>query len=84
MFGKLAPLPKEEYLKIYEDTGIDIDGRQEYLATVLLPNMEKSLALYVAFLKGLPCFNSLPIDDQVALMKGMQFPTLQLRRCANY
>jgi len=69
MFGTMKPLPREEYRQIYQTTGIDIDGRREMI-THMIPSIEKAIKRFIAFAKALPGFKDLPIDDQIALIKG--------------
>ena len=69
-FGPLKPITREEYRQIWQSTGIDIDGRQEYLAKVQLPNMEMAINRFVAIVKGYPGFQKLPMEDQISLVKG--------------
>ncbi len=71
MFGPLKHLTRDEYRHIWALTGMDIDGRQEYLAKVQLPNMEKALNRFVAIVKGYPGFQQLPMEDQISLVKGI-------------
>ncbi len=69
VFGKLGPVSSAEYLKIYKETGIDIDGRSEKIQEamdVMGPVVKKLVALYHC----LPGFTSLPIEDKEAIFKG--------------
>ena len=70
MFGPMKPIPKDEYMQIYQSTGIDIDGRQEMIKH-MIPCIEKAIKRFIAFAKALPGFKDLPIDDQIALIKGI-------------
>ena len=49
--------------------GIDVDGRREMIKH-MIPCIEKSIKRFIAFAKALPGFKELPIDDQIALIKG--------------
>ena len=95
MFGSLRPIPREEYMKIYQSTGnghdtahlgenfrfkniksfvssaagIDVDGRREMIKH-MIPCLEKSIKRFIAFAKALPGFKDIPIEDQIALIKG--------------
>lgn len=93
MFGSMKPIPREEYMRIYQSTGlyprnrceiiaqkyfgleillllgIDVDGRRE-LITHMIPCLEKSIKRFIAFAKALPGFKEIPIEDQIALIKG--------------
>lgn len=76
LFGDMPPLSKEEYTKIFQSTGIDIDGRQELLQRVM-PSVEKSIKQFISFAKTLPGFQELPMDDQISLVKGKRTPQVQ-------
>lgn len=69
MFGTMKPIPREEYMQIYLTTGIDVDGRREMIKH-MIPCIEKAIKRFIAFAKALPGFKELPIDDQIALIKG--------------
>ena len=69
MFGPLRPVPDEEYKAIYRATGIDVDGRREMIVNIL-PCLERTITKYIDFAKMLPGFKKLPMEDQVALIKG--------------
>ncbi len=64
-------------MDIYKETGIDVDGRGEFLQEavgMMDPLVKKMIVLY----KALPGFQLLPIDDQVATLKGTQRVSLSL------
>ena len=69
MFGPLKPISKDEYMKIYQSTGIDIDGRREMIKH-MIPCIEKAIKRFICFAKSLPGFRELPINDQISLIKG--------------
>ena len=69
LFGLTEIVPQEEYHQFYDTTGLDIDGRREWIAN-LVPKMEKSIKRFITFAKGIPGFKDLPTDDQVAIIKG--------------
>ena len=69
MFGTLKPISRDEYMQIYQTTGIDVDGRREMIKH-MIPCIEKAIKRFIAFAKALPGFKDLPIDDQIALIKG--------------
>lgn len=69
MFGPLKNLSKEEYMQIYQTTGIDVDGRREMI-THIIPSMECAIKRYINFAKAVPGFKELPIEDQIALIKS--------------
>ena len=68
MFGT-SNLSQEEYMSFYNQTGIDIDNRQEMIIE-LLKYMEDSIYKLVHFAKGIPGFADCHLDDQVLLVKG--------------
>ena len=72
VFGSMKPVSDEEYITIYESTGLDIDGRLERIEQ-MIPLVEVGIRNYIAFVKKIPGFRSLPADDQVALFKR-KFP----------
>jgi len=65
----MRPLPHHEYLKIYQTTGMDVDGRRAMIMH-MIPCIEKAVKRFISFAKSLPGFKDLPIDDQIALIKG--------------
>lgn len=69
VFGNMSNISKEEYLDFFNQTGIDIDNRQQILIETL-KYMEESIAKLVKFAKAIPGFSDLDIDDQVNLVKG--------------
>ena len=63
-----------KYIKLFEycnfsTLGIDIDGRREMVAQ-MIPTIEKAIKRCITFAKALPGFKDLPIEDQIALIKG--------------
>ena len=73
LFGLLKPVTSDEYMRIYQSTGIDIDGRRDLLQSGFLPYIETCIKKYVTFLKSIPGFVQLPIGDQTSLVKGVIF-----------
>ena len=73
----MGPINSEDYLKIYHETGIDVDGRGQLIQEAL-DIMEPLVRKMVEYYKGFPGFRSLPLEDQVAILKGMSF------LCCNY
>lgn len=57
---------------IYQCTGIDVDGRKEYLMNEL-PHLEAAVRRFISFAKTIPGFNNLSTDDQISLIKGTKF-----------
>ena len=72
MFGKMGPIPSADYLKIYRETGIDVDGRGQMIKEAI-ETMDPVMRKLIAFYKCLPGFQSLPLDDQVTVLKGKLF-----------
>jgi hypothetical protein len=70
IFGPLKHVTEEEYMRIYRSTGIDIDGRRDVLQSGFLNYIEDCIKRYVTFVKAIPGFNRLPINDQTSLVKG--------------
>ena len=71
IFGEMKPLTGDEYNKVFDVTGIDVDGRREILQTCVIPNIEACVKRFVNFVKAIPGFSHLPIADQIALVKGI-------------
>ncbi|XP_046581992.1 mucin-5AC-like [Haliotis rubra] len=72
MFGPLSTLSHDQYMEIYEKTGMDVDNRQEmmhYFAT----HMENGIKKYINFVKLIPGFTDLHIEDQATLVKASRF-----------
>ncbi len=51
-------------------SGIDIDGRREMITT-MFQRADHSIKRYIDFCKGLPGFDELVMEDQIALIKGV-------------
>ena len=69
MVGKEGPLPLEDYVVIFKNTGIDIDGRLENLKTRVESRVRR-VQCYVNFIERIPGFQSLPDIDKAALTGG--------------
>jgi len=69
----MKPLSGDEYSNIFDETGIDIDGRRELVQKSFIPNMESCVQRFVNFVKAIPGFSQLPLCDQIALVKGNFF-----------
>ena len=72
LFGPLKPLSWEEYHKIYDETGLDIDGRKKTFMECLtnVQYSERISEHFVNFFKDIPGFKDLPFNDQVSLIRG--------------
>ena len=68
LFGRLQTVPSDEYYKLYEDYGIDADGRMELLKG-LSPLVEGIVERYCDFAKHIPEFCQLSVRDQSNLLK---------------
>ena len=81
MFGAPKPVSAEEYSKIYQLTGIDIDGRRD-LVEHMIPRLENNMRQWIAFVKAVPGFQCLPLEDQIALIKSkfvLKYPSVHLK-----
>lgn len=83
VFGKMAPLPKDEYNAVLESTGIDVDGRQEFLRQSAL-SCQPVLHSYIAFANAVPGFSSLSLEDQCSLLKVSHFEVFLLLTYRGY
>ncbi|XP_052763798.1 nuclear hormone receptor HR96-like [Mya arenaria] len=71
MFGQMK-ISTEEYMSFYNQTGIDIDNRQQ-LVIECLKYFETTINNMVKFSRGIPGFNDLDINDQALLLKTSRF-----------
>ena len=81
MFGAPKPVSAEEYSQIYQLTGIDIDGRRD-LVEHMIPRLENNMRQWIAFVKAVPGFQCLPLEDQIALIKSkvvLKYPSVHLK-----
>lgn len=83
VFGKMAPLPKDEYNAVLETTGIDVDGRQEFLRQSAL-SCQPVLHSYIAFANAVPGFSNLSLEDQCNLLKVSHFEVFLLLTYRGY
>ncbi|XP_045172485.2 nuclear receptor subfamily 1 group D member 2-like [Mercenaria mercenaria] len=70
LFGKMNSVPKDEYNKLYTEFGIDIDGRMADMK-IQCEDVEDDVARYCNFAKHIPEFHSLPMLDQLNLLKAL-------------
>jgi hypothetical protein len=68
IFGPLKTVTEEEYMRIYHTTGIEIDGRRELVQTYE-KTADEEIRRNVKFVKEIPGFRQLSIEDQTALFK---------------
>ena len=69
MFGSTKPITTEEHINIFQSTGWDIDGRLEHIEH-MMPLIDNSNRRNIAFIKALPGFQSLLMDDIISLIKS--------------
>lgn len=69
LFGELKPVSTDEYMKIYEITGMDVDGRRDLIQS-MFPNIEFRIKRFISFAKAVPGFVELPMEDQISLIKS--------------
>ena len=69
MFGSTKPISTEEHIKIYQSTGIDVDGRLKNI-TDTMPIIDKGTRCSIEFVKALPGFKSLSMEDKVSVIKS--------------
>ena len=65
----MNPVTAEEYIKIYQLTGLDIDGRRESVEH-MSPHIQNGALRSIGFVEALPGFTGLPTDDKKTLIKG--------------
>ena len=65
----MKTIPHEEYLQIYQTTGLDIDGRKALVEKHKM-RYEEWYLNYIKFAKSLPYFQDLPVQDQISILKG--------------
>lgn len=83
VFGKMKPLPKDDYFALLESTGLDIDGRQEFLRQSAM-SCQPVLHSYIAFANEVPGFSSLSLEDQCSLLKTSHFEVFLLLTYQGY
>ena len=69
LFGSRLPLSRSEYNQIYQETGLDVDGRKEFFVR-MIPVMDNAITEYVEWVKEIPGFMDLPLCDQIKLLRG--------------
>ena len=65
----MKPVSLNEYLEMYNSTGLDIDGRASMFQNSI-PVLSQSCYEYVQYAKKLPSFKRLSKEDQIAILKG--------------
>lgn len=83
VFGHMKPVPQDEYFALLESTGIDIDGRQEFLRQSAM-SCQPVLHSYIAFANVVPGFSSLSLEDQCSLLKTSHFEVFLLLTYKGY
>lgn len=71
VFGIKSLLDKEEFEKVYRATGIDVDGRLEFLKKIY-SHRERSLMKFITFAKCVEGFSDLSMNDKINLVKRKQ------------
>ena len=66
----MQSMPTEDYNHVYATTGIDIDGRRNYLKS-MIPSFTKACERYIKFTSEIHGFRNLPQKDQETLIKGL-------------
>lgn len=69
LYGEMKPVSKEDYYKLYNDFGIDIDGRMDSFRDCT-KDFESLIERYCNFAKHIPLFVKLPYIDQSNLLKA--------------
>ena len=69
LYGPRTPLTQSEYKQIFQATGLDIDGRREFICS-FVPAMGLVVEELIDWVKGIPGFNDLSPTDQVKMLKG--------------
>ncbi len=69
MIGSETALPLEDYIRIYHDTGVDIDGRLHHIRH-RVTSYASRLVTYMKFMSTIPGFLNLPEVDRDALASG--------------
>ena len=70
MFGPLTPLASDEYRKVYQETGLDVDGRREFFGN-LKPACDSVVEEIVKWAKTIPGFTDLTLSDQLKILRGI-------------
>ena len=68
-FGEMKSIPKEEYYKLYQEFGVDIDNRMTFLRETAA-YIENTIDNYCNFAKNIPNFSRLSFRDQCNLLKS--------------
>ncbi len=71
-FGRFPMMDRENYQRLYELTGLDIDGRRECIMQHI-PHMENRVCKLVNFVRAFPGYQELTQEDQIALLKSTYF-----------
>ena len=74
IFGPMKAIGVDEYMSLYQMTGIDIDGRRDMLQASILPFIENMIKRCIVTVKSIPGFSQLPVKDRISLIKGYYQP----------
>ncbi len=69
LFGTLKPLEWEEYKRIHDATGLDVDGRKQKLLSCV-ESADKPAEHFIGFCQDIPGFSDLPPEDQMRILTG--------------
>ena len=70
VFGTTNPISKEDYQHIYNNTGLDVDGRK-FLLKEILEDIAWAMQSFAEFATAIPGFRKLPLADQVTIIEGI-------------
>ena len=68
LYGKRDYLHRPDSIKIYSETGLDVDGRQEIIRK-LMKHVTQTMADMLTFANQIPGFVNLSQRDKVKLIK---------------
>ncbi|XP_076450740.1 uncharacterized protein LOC143286818 isoform X2 [Babylonia areolata] len=83
VFGPMENLSEEEYQEVYQSTGIDVDNRQTFISTVSKV-MEESIHEYIRFVKGIPGFSQLCLNDKTTLIRDNRAEVMAISQTMGY
>ncbi|XP_005101628.2 signaling mucin MSB2 [Aplysia californica] len=68
LFGEVKVIPMEDYLYLYRNTGMDIDGRLPFIKAHIM-YLESYVQRLVKFAKCIPGFGEMDLEDQILMLK---------------
>ncbi len=63
-------IPSDDHHEVYRSTGLDVDNRVDTFNDCI-SRQDVEHITYISFAKELPGFQEFPIEDQIALLRGM-------------